>query len=348
MAPLPVAADAASDALPSLDTAGGETASSDTDALFDGGPASPDADGTDRGVIPPAPVTVVVLPDTQEYTYRFLDIFPAQTRWIVEQKSARNIAAVLHVGDLIYHTESEAEWAVASSSMRVLDGVVPYVIVPGNHDTESNRAGPINDHFAPVTMPWITGTMTAGQIENNYTVIDIGPQKWLILGLEFGPRDAVLTWADTVLKTYPTLPTIILTHAYLAGDVRYDYATYGASQPYYPRWYNFTPTEGINDGEDIWQKLIVSNPNVRLVLSGHLNGAGRLTSPRADSPPVHQMLSCYQWLHFNTADDRGGSGYLRTLEFDYVKKEIRVQTYSPYLDKFLTDDENQFTVSLEI
>jgi hypothetical protein len=36
------------------------------------------------------------------------------------------------------------------------------------------------------------------------------------------------------------------------------------------------------------------------------------------------------------------------LEFDYGKKEIRIQTYSPYLDQFMTDDTNQFTLSLEL
>jgi hypothetical protein len=233
--------------------------------------------------------------------------------------------------------------------MRALDGVVPYVLVPGNHDSDANRVGLIDSYFAPATMPWITGTMTAGQIENNYAVVDIGPQQWLVLGLEFGPRDAVLTWADGVLKNYPTLPAIIVTHAYLYGDgTRYNYADYGSSQGYYPRFYNFTPAEGINDGQDIWQKLILPNANVRLVFSGHDNGAARLTSLRANGSPVHQMLADYQWLYDGTADARGGSGYLRVLEFDYGKKEIRVQTYSPYLDKSMTDDANQFTVSLEI
>jgi hypothetical protein len=54
-------------------------------------------------------------------------------------------------------------------------------------------------------------------------------------------------------------------------------------------------------------------------------------------------LSDYQWL-----DDSGGSGYLRVLQFDYGQKQIRVQTYSPYLDQFMTDDANQFTLSLDL
>jgi hypothetical protein len=55
------------------------------------------------------------------------------------------------------------------------------------------------------------------------------------------------------------------------------------------------------------------------------------------------MLSDYQWL-----DDSGGSGFLRVLQFDYSQKQIRVQTYSPYLDQYMTDDANQFTLSLEL
>jgi 3',5'-cyclic AMP phosphodiesterase CpdA len=295
--------------------------------------------GLDAGsiAVPATTATVVVLPDTQYYTDYFLDIFPAQTRWIVQQKLGRNIALALHVGDIVDFASELPEWDVAGAAMRVLDGKVPYVLVPGNHDEDTDRQGPINDYFNPETMPWITGTMVAGHIENNYALVDIGPQPWLVLGLEYGPRNAVLTWADGVLKAYPDRPAIIVTHAYLYPDgTRY----HSPDQSYYPVGY--TPAEGINDGEMIWQNLIVPNPNVRLVFCGHY-GVGRLTSTRPDGSRVHQLLSDYQW-----RDDLGGSGFLRTLEFDYAKMEIRVATYSPYLGQFLTDDANQFTVSLEL
>jgi len=325
--------------------------SPDVPGADDAGTDSTEADGGDLG----APVTVVVLPDTQYYASSYPGIFAAQTRWIVEQQATRNIAAVLHVGDIVDAPNDKAQWTVANSSLRLLDGLVPYVLVPGNHDTDADRVGSIDSYFSPATMPWIGGTMGAGQIENNYAVVDIGPQKWLVLGLEFGPRDAVLTWADGVLKANWTLPAIVVTHAYLYGDGnRYDVAISGldSSQPnfqwFIPQWYGYTPKEGINDGEQIWQKLIVPNPNVRLVFCGHDNGAARLTSLRPDGSRVHQMLSDYQWLHSGTPDDRGGSGYLRVLEFDYGQKQIRVQTYSPYLDRFMTDDANQFTLSLEL
>jgi hypothetical protein len=38
----------------------------------------------------------------------------------------------------------------------------------------------------------------------------------------------------------------------------------------------------------------------------------------------------------------------RLLEFDYVKMQIRVQTFSPYLDQFMTDDANQFALGLDL
>ena len=48
----------------------------------------------------------------------------------------------------------------------------------------------------------------------------------MILTLEFGPRDAVLAWADSVLRQHLATPAIVVTHAYLeSDDRRYDHDT---------------------------------------------------------------------------------------------------------------------------
>jgi 3',5'-cyclic AMP phosphodiesterase CpdA len=344
------------DAIPVLPDAGGDTEIGLLDA--DGVEASASADAipptTDGGVTPetPAPpATIVVLPDTQYYAFApYTEVFAMQTQWILDQKAALNIQAVLHVGDIVDGGTPE-QWTVANSAMRLLDGHVPYFLVPGNHDVDVNRKTLINDYFGPASMPWVTSTMTSGQIENNYAFVDIGPQKWLVLGLEFGPRDSVMTWADAVLKAYPNTPAIIVTHAYLYGDGhRYDINVSGLDksglnyQWYIPQAYGYTSSQGINDGEMIWQKLILPNPNVRLVFSGHVMSAARLTSTRPDGSRVHQMLSDYQWLN----NEDFGYGYLRVLQFNFAKKTIQVQTYSPYVGDYLTDDANQFTLDLNL
>jgi 3',5'-cyclic AMP phosphodiesterase CpdA len=296
-----------------------------------------------------------VLPDTQYYASSFPEIFADQTRWIVDQKERFNIAVALHLGDVVDTANDKAQWQTADSSMRIMDGHVPYIIVPGNHDTDANRVGLIDNYFAPATMPWVAGTMIEGKIENSFTLVDIGAQQWLILGLEFGPRDSVLAWADRILKKYPTLPTILVTHAYLYEDgSRYGMSAPGLADPqptgqrFAPEAFGYTRGEGINDGEHIWRKLIVPNHNVRLVLCGHDNGVAQLSTFRPDGSLVHQVLSDYQWLYQGTADYAGGSGYLRLFEFDYRRKEIRVRTYSPYLNRYMTDDANQFTLSLDL
>ena len=288
---------------------------------------------------PPSTATVVVLPDTQYYAHYHPDTFPAQTRWILQEKAARKIAVVLHVGDVVDDAFETAEWNVAGPAMRILDGKLPYVLVPGNHDIGLDRSSIINDYFSPDSMPWIANTMTTGQIENNFALVDIGPRVWLVVGLEYGPRDAVVAWADSVLKAYANRPAILLTHAYLDGadGTRYQ----RPDQAFYPSGY--TPEQGINDGEMLWQKLVVPNPNVHLVLCGHY-GVARQTSARPDGSLVHEIVSDYQW--WEGVDD--GFGYLRAMEFDYAKKEIRVQTYSPTRRSFLTDDVNQFTLSLDL
>jgi hypothetical protein len=338
-----------------LDAGPAGTKGAETNGTVDARPPSVDG-GMARETLGPLPATVVVLPDTQYYNadYGHAPVFAMQTNWIIAQKSPLNIQAVLHVGDIVDDCYSVDQWTNASSAMRLLDGVVPYFLVPGNHDVDGDRRGLMNDYFGPASLPWVTSTMTQGQIENNYALVNIGHRQWLVLGIEFGPRNAVMTWADAVLKAYPDRPAIILTHAYLYSDGnRYDVAISGldSSNPSYqyfiPHSYGNTSSQGINDGEQIWQKLILTNPNVRLVFSGHVTsstGAARLTSTRPDGSRVHQMLSDYQWYK----GDWFGYGYMRVLQFDYSRKTIQVATYSPYMDDYLTDDTNQFTLDLDL
>ncbi len=100
----------------------------------------------------------------------------------------------------------------------------------------------------------------------------------------------------------------------------------------------------MNDGEMLWQKLVLPNSNLRLVFCGHQTGAAWLSSGRPDGTVVHQMLSDYQWLNTH----HYGFGYLRIVQLDFAAKMIRVRTYSPDLDAYLTDGTNQFTLDLNL
>src|SRR5690242_12038852 len=84
-------------------------------------------------VVHGTPFSIVILPDTQYYSAYYPAIFTSQTQWILNNRSSRNIAFVIHEGD-ITNTNTNAEWQNASTSMGMLDGTVPYIVVPGNHD----------------------------------------------------------------------------------------------------------------------------------------------------------------------------------------------------------------------
>jgi len=318
----------------------------------------------DGGLIAPATATIIVLPDTQYYTYSAASgfytapdhagVFGEQIDWILASRNSLNIQAVLHVGDIVDIPDDAEQWKIAGTAMHRLDGLIPYVVVPGNHDSDAKRSGPMDRHFGPETMPWITGTEIIGQMENNYALVDIGGKPWLVVALEFSPTDATVAWADKVLKAYPDRTAILLTHAYLYSDgTRYDLSVAGTDesqstyQYWYPQRYAFTPSEGMNDGEMLYQKLVSPNSNVRLVFSGHqtgVTGGARLTSTRPDGTVVHQMLSDYQWLN----GEWYGYGYLRIVQLDFAGQTIRIRTYSPDLNQYLADDTNQFDLPMNL
>jgi hypothetical protein len=308
-----------------------------------GGDASgPGPDGGDASI----PYSVVILPDTQYYSSTFPEIFDSQASWILSERVAGNVSFVLTEGDLV-DSDIPEQWMRASHSLHMLDGLVPYVIVAGNHDYTviMDRSSMINGYFPPSAFssyPWFKGTFESDRIENNYTLFDLpnGGAQWLVLSLEFGPRDEVLAWADAIVKQHPTTPTMIVTHAYLySDDHRYDRVAY-PDQAWSPYDYVTGPPGTVNDGEQMWQKLVRPNSNIRFVFSGHVlnDGVGRLTSTRDDGTVVHQILADYQ------VYDSGGNGYLRVMQFFPADGVVHVRTYSPYVDAFMTDADNDFVL----
>ncbi len=292
--------------------------------------------------------TLVVLPDTQHYSEDYPDIFTTQTQWIAENVQSRSISFVVHEGD-ITNSHSDREWENARRSLSLLDGVVPYALVTGNHDyyrceprlldSSLSRYFPVNNYRS---LPTFGGVYERNKLDNSYHLFSAGGRDWLVLALEFGPRNGVLRWADRVLKKYPQRSAIIVTHAYLySDDTRYDHSS-RTDQHWNPHIYMKPPSVDANDGEEMWRKLVSPNPNVAFVLCGHVlnDGAGRLTSIGASGNTVHQILVNFQMVK------EGGSGYLRLMEFSVDGKSVRFRTYSPHLKSYLTGDEHEFSLPL--
>ena len=150
-----------------------------------------------------------------------------------------------------------------------------------------------------------------------------------------------LAWADQVMTDHPDHLGILITHAYLNNnDRRYDHTDTEYPQLYNPHDYR-TPG-GVNDGEEIWQKLVRRHPFV-LTLNGHVlgDGTGYLASTNDRGQTVHQILANYQFRAL------GGEAYLRLLEFLPDGRTVQLKTYSPLYGSYLTGPDQQFTLEID-
>lgn len=296
--------------------------------------------------------SLIILPDTQTYVKfeRNQGILDLMTTWIAENAETLQIGMVVCTGDLVEQNNilrgdgvngnqsGVNQWRALDRSISRLDQKVPYVLAAGNHDfgyaNAENRhtfydeyitadRNPLNEDllreytYSEAGMPTLANAL--------FEKIDPNGIPYLILNLEFAPRDAVLEWAAEAIgqEKYNNHRVIVLTHSYMnAQHERIEQEGY--------------PVEDANYGEAMWEKLIYPSNNVAMVIAGHIgspdNPEGHLAfkqEPREDGGTVTQMVFNAQALgggwHGN-----GGDGWLRYLEFMPDGETVKVRTFSPY------------------
>ena len=266
----------------------------------------------------PGIFTVFLLPDTQNYAEKFPDTYTAQTEWIRSRVKADNVSFVIHLGDIVQNASVVKEWDNADQAHRVLDGVVPYSVAPGNHDMDVvdgglTRGTSLYDkYFGPSRFrgrAWYGGHMGQSNA-NNYCFFESGGLKFMVLSLEYAPTDSTLTWASDVLAAHGDRRVIVETHYYMRTDGRGKGTSLGGYI-----------------GDDLWEKFIRKHGNIFMVVSGHVGGVYHQTSTNDAGLPVHEILCDYQGL------PNGGDGWLQSLRFVPAENAIYIEAYSPVLDK---------------
>ncbi len=92
--------------------------------------------------------------------------------------------------------------------------------------------------------------------------------------------------------------------------------------------------EGENwNAKKLFEKFISKHKQIYMVQCGHYDAEYYQTSQNAFNLPVHEMLVDFQSM------PNGGEGYMRLLRYALENERIRVQTYSPTLDRFREDGE---------
>ncbi|NQT51965.1 metallophosphoesterase, partial [bacterium] len=302
---------------------------------------------------PPGSFTIAVIPDTQTYAEEYPEVFEAQTQWIADNRDAHNIKYVLHLGDVTEDNVTE-QWDRALVAMNNLNGAVPYAIATGNHDygtggdagsrdTLFNDSAYFGTGSAYASQPSIGGFYEAGKTDNSYHTFNAGDRDWIVLSLEWAPRDEVVDWANQVMEAHPDHTGILDVHAYsYSPGRRYDW---GMSHMVAWNPHSYPTPEPVNDGQELWDKL-VSQHNFALTLSGHylFSGTGLQTSVNPAGGATHQTLQNYQkGVQFTGGYD---NGFLRLYEVQPDGMTINVKTYSPTQDLYRTEPDQQFTIAL--
>jgi Calcineurin-like phosphoesterase len=273
--------------------------------------------------------SIAVVPDTQFYAEKYPDIFHRQTQWIADNVKKYDIRFVMQMGD-VTENATDVEWEVARAAFKRLDGVVPYSLAPGNHDYGGRlqivaHRSPFSNYF-PVSL--FQGMPTFGAVydkqpektDNHFHQFEAGGRKWLVIALEFGPRDDVLRWAGDVAAAHPQHSVILITHAYI--DPKQNAligATAGfgkASDPELP---------DVNMGTSIWKKLASQQANIVAVICGHACYTSHREDKAADGHTVHGIVVDYQ------KDVKGGNGWMRLLQVLPDGKTLRSRDFSTEL-----------------
>lgn len=295
----------------------------------------------------------ILLPDLQNYSKfkRNQPILDIMMNWIIASKDSLNTQLVLCTGDLVEHDNiinpdgkkmdqtGRQQWQYVAGAFGKLDGKLPYVVATGNHDYNifSYTHSPKQTHFTsyffaeknPLNLSLLKevtdNVHQEPSIENAvYEWISPSNSPFLVMSIEFAPRDEVLQWAKQLLAQpkYANHTVILLTHSFL------NYKNERMLTEKYD-------LPGANYGQAIWEKLVVNSKNIRLVLSGHIGAkddARKHVAYRVDKNDegkvVHQMTFNAQSMgggHYGN----GGDGWLRILSFSENGKRIAVKTFSP-------------------
>lgn len=300
-----------------------------------------DADGNETYAY-----SFAVVGDTQYVTHYYPENLSIIYQWIADNKDAKKMQYVLGVGD-ITDNDTKVQWAAAKDAISILDGVIDYSLVRGNHDVLKN-SDYFDYYFASdpaytAQFEQYGGFFEVGSVENTYRTLRVGKSDWLFLNLDWGPSDEVIDWACEVVASHPDHRVIITTHGYL----NHDGTTLDAGDGDAPG--NDT---GGNNADQIWTKLASQYENVELVLCGHISMENIVVSQTkgVHGNTVTQMLIDPQRADYYTTGgviyNTGGAGVVTMLYFDESGTQINVEHYST-IRKAYYKTWNQMSVDLE-
>ena len=173
------------------------------------------------------------------------------------------------------------------------------------------------------------------RLSNYYQRFEVSGVKYMVMCIEYRPSNAVISWADSVIKQNPDCRVIISTHYYLDqyGEISNEYS----------------------EIQPKWDVLANENKNVEMILCGHIarqNNIVRAYTVAKSGQTVAQLLIDPQQMdRFYGYDDTGvvamlyfsNSGNDVRVELVSTARSMRAKAEDPNASDILYGATNEFT-----
>lgn len=284
--------------------------------------------------------SMAVVGDTQTVMWEGeKEEFDAIYDYIVDEATTSNkMAYCIGLGDITEKGTIDWEYEVAAENFEKMDAIgLPYSLIRGNHDVGSY----MDKYFSYENFKDQIGGSYNGSLTNTWQTFEAGGVDYMILCLDYFPSQAVLSWADSVVKAHPNHNVILTTHGFLTA----------AGERLTKQTGFLKGTASDYGDDDIWNKLVEPNSNIQLVLSGHISSKDivRTKFEREDGTMVETMLIDPQSMDY----ELGSTSMVAMFYFgktDTVnnKVDIQIQYYSTTREEYYSSAVSNCTTSISL
>lgn len=265
--------------------------------------------------------TLLWTTDPQWYSFKYPEIIEHQTQWVADNREAYDIRYAIHTGDFVDNPHNHDQWAIMTEAYTAWDEAgLPYGILAGNHDVDGDDHTEFSQYFGKAR--YENNEWYGGDYDDNfghYDLMTIEGVKFIFvyLGYNDSYTQEDYDWLNSVLSEHSDRIAILGFHDYME--------VYG---------------ERSTSGEAFFQKVILKNPNVRMVLCGHNYFAARKIDKVDDNGDGTADRTVFQFMANYQSSTNGGNGFMRFMECDLANGTITSRTYSPYIDEYGSDYES--------
>ena len=231
--------------------------------------------------------------------------YAAVAEWCNRLMEEQHVSFLMGTGDYVGKWYADSQWAEVSEFLDTIDSSLPSLYIAGNHDYRLKTSD-----FSPFLDRVYGNASCSGDDyyekgRGRYAIVKDGGLDWLIIGMSYGCGAPERAWISGVLEQYPDYPAILLFHDYLESNGQ-------LAAP----------------GKRVYDDVIMTHRNVRLVLCGHNHGTW-IRTDRPDGPDGRFVQS----VMYNLQERRSRRGCVQLLQIDVSSQIAHLLCQSPIKTK---------------